>query len=378
MAAVPLKLNHLQKRYGRTQVLAGVDLTVAPGEFLSLVGPKGCGKTMLLSILAGHEKPDFGRVLLNGRDITGLPPGKRGLGALFGDTPLFPRRTVEANVAYALKLQGVPRGERHGRAQKLLAMADLSGLGKKRPGILTPFDCGMALAVRALATAPKALLLDDPFTRLPAAERRRILAFLKAMQQQWHFSILYATRDLEEAMAVSHRLALMRDGRVEQAGTPEEVYHLPQSVASALFLGPANLLPCVVAARRPDGMVALEMEGLTIPAKAYGPPPTIGEDMFLCIRPEQVEMSASPHRDSLLSAVFSGLRTVESRQWAVASLPTGQELLCKVPAEAVKPGKRVFLRWDTDLAALLSAEEEKAPPLEAASEAGKGVAPWAV
>lgn len=378
MTPAPLKLNHLQKRYGPKEALRGVDLDVAPGEFLSLVGPEGCGKTTLLRILAGFQKPDFGRIFLNGRDITDLATGRRGMCALFGGTPLFPHRTVEANIAYGLMLQGVPREERRARAQKLLAMANLADMAKKRPGSLTPFAYQMVLILRALATVPGALLLDDPFSRLPEAERRRVLAFLKAMQQQRHFSVLYATRDLTEAMAVSHRLALLRDGRVEQAGTPEEVYHLPQNVASALFLGPANLLPCLVAARRPDGMVALDMEGLTIPAKACCPAPTIGEEMFLCVRPEQVQLSASPRRDSLLSGVFSGPRPIDGRQWAAVVLPTGRELLCKIPEEDLKPGGRVFLWWDTALAALLSAEEETVPTREPAAEAGKGVSSWAM
>jgi len=190
-------------------VLRGVDLSLLHGEFLSLVGPSGCGKTTLLHILMGFSRPSFGRVLQNGQDITDMPPARRDLRALFQDTPLFPYHTVLLNVAYGLKLQGLHRKERFSQAKHMLALADLEDTAEKLPRQLSNYQYKLAVLTRALVLRPQVLLLDDPFSRLEEGERRRVLAFLKALQQQWHFSILYFTRDREEAMAVSHRMALM-------------------------------------------------------------------------------------------------------------------------------------------------------------------------
>ena len=374
MTPVPLKLNNIQKQFGQAQVLRGVDLTLLPGEFLSLVGPSGCGKTTLARILAGFMKPSFGRVLRSGRDITGHPPGKRELRAVFSDTPLFPHRSILTNVTYGLKLQGLGRRERRRQALHMLALTNLEDAAGKRPKALSPYQYKMAVLARALVLSPQVLMLDDPFVSLEEGERRNILAFLKALQQQWHFSVLYLTRDREEAMAVSHRMALMLFGRVEQTGTPEEIYSRPESVAAARLMGPVNLLPGVVAARRSGGMIALDMDGLTLPAQTYGPPPAIGEDVLLCLRPEHLRLLDAPRPDSLISGLFTSFRNESGRRFHVVTLPTGREILCDDPqAKQLDPGSRVFLWWDAGKAALLSGEEEPLPMPGTPMDMGKGV-----
>ncbi len=363
MTPVPLKLNNIQKQFGQAHVLRGVDFSLLSGEFLSLVGPSGCGKTTLSQVVAGFCRPSFGRVLLDGRDVTDLTPSRRGLRAIFSDTPLFPHRTVLLNVAYGLKLQGLKRRERRGRAMHMLALANMEDAVGMQPRHLSPYQYKMAVLARALILRPQVLLLDDPFTGLTEGERRRVLAFLKALQQQWRFSVLYLTSDREEAMAVSHRMALMLSGRIEQLGTPEDIYHHPESVAAARLMGPTNLLPGVVAARRPGGLVAIDTDGLTLPAQALGPPPAIGEDILLCLRPEHVRLFDTPRPDSLLSGLFTGIRKESGQRLMVVALPTGQEILCDDPqAEHFSPGTRVFVWWDTAKAALLSGEESLPAP----------------
>lgn len=373
MTPVPLKLNNIQKQFGQAAMLRGVDFSLLSGEFLSLIGPSGCGKTVLAKIIAGLSRPSFGRILLDGVDVTDLKPSLRNIRAVFGDTPLFPHRRLYANVAYGLKLQGISRRERRSRVMHMLALAGLEDEAGKMPRQLANYQYKMAVLARTLILRPQVLLLDDPFSGLMEGERRRILAFLKVLQQQWHFSILYLTRDREEAMAVSHRMALMLSGRIEQAGTPEEIYHHPESVDAARLMGPTNLLPGVVAARRPDGLIAIDMDGLTLPAQALSPPPSIGEDILLCLRPEQVRLFDSPRPDSLLSGLFTEYRQESGRRLSAVTLPTGREILCDDPqAENFSPGTRVFLWWDTAKAALLLGEELLSGPY-APADAGKEV-----
>lgn len=373
MTPVPLKLNNIQKQYGQAAMLRGVDFSLLSGEFLSLVGPAGCGKTVLARIIAGLSRPSFGRILLDGVDVTELRPFKRGIRAVFGDTPLFPHRSVLANAAYGLKLQGISRRERHSRVMHMLSLADLEDAAGKMPRKLTNYQYKMAILARALVLRPQVLLLDDPFSGLMEGERRRILAFLKALQQQWHFSILYLTRDREEAMAVSHRMALMLSGRIEQTGTPEEIYHHPESADAARLMGPTNLLPGVVTARRPDGLIAIDMDGLTLSAQAVNPLPSIGEDILLCLRPEQIRLFDSPRPDSLLSGLFTEYRQEPGRRLMAVTLPTGREILCDDPqAGQISTGARVFLWWDTAKAALLL-EEEPLTESHAFASAGKEV-----
>ncbi len=373
MAPYPIKLNNLQYALGQTQILKGVDLTLMPEEFLTVLGPKGCGKTALFHILAGFLQPTFGRVLLDGRDVTSLPPARRELSAVFSGMPLFPRRTVLANVAFPLKMRGIKRKERRSRAMHMLALTDLDNAVSLYPGRLTNYQYIMAVLARALVSRAPLLLLDDPFSSLAEADRRLALAFVKALQKQWHFSVLYFTRSREEAMAVSHRIALMENGRIEQIGTPEEIYHNPGSIAAAAAMGQISLLPGVVTARRTDGLVALDMDGLTLTAKTCGAPPSIGEDVLLCLRPEHVKVSESPGPEGMISGVLRETRLIGTRPYSVVLLPTGRELICDdAKAFSIKTGSRVFLFWDPAKAALLPAQEEIG--LHAASRLEKGVA----
>ncbi len=377
MTPVPLKLNNIQKQFFKTQALQGVELNLLPCEFLSLVGPKNSGKTTLMHIVAGSLKPSFGRVLLDGRDVTDMAPSRRGLCSVFHDTPLFPHRTILQNVAYGLKLAGVNRKERRMRAMHMLALANLEDAAGKKPRLLSPYQYKIALLARALVLRPKVLLLDDPFARLQEEDRRRVLAFLKALQQQWHYSILYTTRDRAEAMAVSHRIALIQSGRIQQAGKPEELYHHPENVTSARAMGLVNVLPGVVAARRPGGFVAIDMDGLTLPAQSASPPPAIGEDVLLCLRPEQVHLFDAPRPDSLVSGLFAGTHMESGHRLCVVELPTGRKILCDDPkAEQFEPGARVFVWWDTSKAALLPGEEEQEPLAHAPETGGKEVPLW--
>jgi spermidine/putrescine transport system ATP-binding protein len=276
MTTILLKTNNLQKRGEGRETLRGIDLALLPGEFLTLLAKKDdAAKTALVRILSGLDRPDFCRVLLGGRDITDVPPQRREMNAVFAATPLFPHRNIYQNVAYGLSRHQISRKERRERVKAILEEMGLSGLEDKKPHQLTPIKQRLAVLCRALALRPQVLLLDDPFSGLDDFDRREALSSLKSIQKLWHLPMLYITSDREEAMASSGRAALMVDGRIEQLGTPGELYARPVSVCAARMTGATNLLPCVVAARRPGGLVALDMEGLTLspgfrPASQHG------------------------------------------------------------------------------------------------------------
>ncbi len=363
MTTILLKTNNLQKREEGLETLRGIDLALMHGEFLALLAMQDAkAKTALVRVLSGLDRPDFGRVLLGGRDITDVPPQRREVNAVFATTPLFPHRSIYQNVAYGLSRHQVSRKERRERVKAILEDMGLSGLEDKKPLQITPLQQRLAVLCRALALRPQVLLLDDPFSGLDDFDRKEALSSLKSIQKLWHLPMLYVTSDREEAMASTGRVALMVDGRIEQVGTPRELYARPVSVCAARMTGTINLLPCVVAARRPGGLVALDMEGLTLSARVFGPPPNMGEEVFVCLRPEMVRLSPDPGQGSLMSGVFTGLREKDSKKWASVTLPTGLDLLCAAPEEELSPGSRVFLWWDESQAPLVSGEEESLTP----------------
>jgi ABC-type Fe3+/spermidine/putrescine transport system ATPase subunit len=373
-----LQAHNLQQHLAGEAALRGVSFSLLPGEFAVLLCPEGAGKTALLRILAGFSKPSFGRVHLKGQDITPLPPHRRGLHSLFADTPLLPGRSALQNAAYGLQRQGLPRKERRERALRALALVGLLEAADKKPRHLSPREQVLTALARALAPGPQALLLDDPFARLEAPERRAALQMLAALQEREGIPVLYATPSREEAAAFAHRVLLMLGGRIEQAGAPKEVYLRPASPRAARAMGPVSLLPGVVTARGKGGRLALEVEGLTLPARAPVPAPTMGEDVFLCLRPEQIRLRDTPQGGFFVSGLVKAIRREGDAPLAVVALPTGRELLCAHPgAFDPVPGSRVFLWWDPAQVALVPGEEELFAPGDGGMPLREEAVAWA-
>jgi ABC-type Fe3+/spermidine/putrescine transport system ATPase subunit len=252
---VILRLDAIEKRFGETTAVTNLSLEVAPGELLTLLGPSGCGKTTTLRMIAGFETPTAGRILLDGRDITKLPPQKRGFGMVFQNYALFPHLDVFENVAFGLKGQGTPRAEIVRRVQEALALVDLAGYGKRKVQQLSGGQQQRVALARALAPEPRILLLDEPLSNLDASLRERTRAELRTLLERLGITAIFVTHDQEEAFDLSDRIAIMEGGRLQQLGTPEALYRQPANPFVATFLGRANFLDVLVLEREGEWLI---------------------------------------------------------------------------------------------------------------------------
>ena len=237
---VRVELRNVVKRWEGFELK--VNLKVREGEFLTLLGPSGCGKTTTLRIIAGLERPDSGRVLFDGRDVTELEPYERNIGIVFQDYALFPHMTVFKNIAFGLEMKKLPREEAERKVKWALGLVGLEGLENRYPEQLSGGQQQRVALARALVVEPKVLLLDEPLSNLDAKIRERLRSEIRRIQRELGITTVYVTHDQEEAMAVSDRIALMNVGRVEQVGKPLELYYRPKTEFVARFLGTSNIL----------------------------------------------------------------------------------------------------------------------------------------
>jgi putative spermidine/putrescine transport system ATP-binding protein len=232
----------IRKTYGDVVAVADVDLTVAAGEFFTLLGPSGSGKTTTLRMIAGFEQPDKGRITLGGEDITRQPPYARDVNTVFQDYALFPHMTVAENVGYGLKVKGVPRRERAAEVAEVLKMVRLEGYGDRKPVQLSGGQRQRVALARSIVNQPKVLLLDEPLGALDLKLRQDMQVFLKALQRDLGMTFIYVTHDQEEALTMSDHVAVFNEGRIEQVGTPTDVYARPATEFVAGFVGTSNIL----------------------------------------------------------------------------------------------------------------------------------------
>jgi len=241
VAAPAVRLSGIRRAYGDVVAVGGVDLEIAAGEFFTLLGPSGSGKTTTLRVIAGFERPDAGRVELQGVDVTNVAPSQRAVNTVFQDYALFPHMTVLENVEYGLRVKGASRADRRARATAVLERVRLPGLGDRKPVQLSGGQRQRVALARAIVNGPPVLLLDEPLGALDLKLRQEMQIFLKALQRDLGITFVYVTHDQEEALSMSDRLAVFNAGRIEQVGTPAEVYERPQSEFVADFVGVVNL-----------------------------------------------------------------------------------------------------------------------------------------
>lgn len=286
-----LQVENLVVRYGTTEVLKGLELSIRKGEFVALLGSSGCGKTTLLRSIAGFTRPSAGAIRVAGKDVTLLPPDKRGMALVFQSYALWPHMTVAQNIGYGLKLRGTPRGEIARRVQELQELLGLSGLGERKPAALSGGQRQRVALGRALAIDPAILLLDEPLSNLDARIRLKVRHDISALQKRLGITAVHVTHDREEAMVMADRIVILDDGTIAQHGTPEEVFNHPASPFVAAFMGAEN----VVALNGAVSNGRLVVEASEFNAKAVlslkGRPAT-SEHFEARFRPEGVQVIA--------------------------------------------------------------------------------------
>ena len=331
-----IELVSLTKRFTEVAV-DNVDLQIASGEFFSLLGPSGCGKTTTLRLIAGFEQPSAGRILPDGVDVSAVPPHRRNVNTVFQSYALFPFLTVFDNVAFGLRNKRLPKADLEQRVYAALELVKLEQFAKRRPGQLSGGQQQRVALARALVLQPSVLLLDEPLGALDAKLRRSLKVELKALQEQVGITFLYVTHDQEEALTMSDRLAVMRDGKVVQIGAPAEVYESPTDTYVADFLGVSNLMPVDIVSRGPgsscevrlgESMLTVEHGGLDAPDQSHA-----------VIRPERVRIeeygSVGPNR---VPAMVERLVYLGSATQVFLRLAAGADVQALLQNDGVQTG----------------------------------------
>jgi spermidine/putrescine transport system ATP-binding protein len=288
MAGGEVVLVDLVKRFADVTAVAGINLSMPSGEFFSLLGPSGCGKTTTLRLIAGFERPDEGQILLDGVDMVQTPPHKRNVNTVFQNYALFPHLTVAENVAFGLRYQDVSKQEAKQKVADALELVRLQGLERRRPSQLSGGQQQRVALARALILNPAVLLLDEPLGALDAKLRKALQIELKALQEEIGITFIYVTHDQEEALTMSDRLAVMSNGRVEQIGSPSDVYEEPTTAYVADFLGVSNLMAATCDGSDAGGRGKVRLGEFDL-AAGHGDTDARG-DVKIVIRPERVQL----------------------------------------------------------------------------------------
>lgn len=349
-----LELKNIKKGFGETDVLNGITLSIEKGEFITFLGASGCGKTTTLRIIAGLEAPDSGTVFLDGKDVTAVPPNQRDVNTVFQNYALFPHLNVEGNVGYGLKIKRVPKAEIKKKVIEILELVQLTGYEKRMPSELSGGQKQRVAIARALVNSPKLLLLDEPLGALDLKLRRTMQLELKRLQKKLGITFLYITHDQEEAINMSDRIVVMKDGRFEQIGTPDEIYNHPQTSYVADFVGNANVISGVV-----QKVADTEAQVLIENQMMYAEPIDgicEGMQVNLAVRRENLKV-CTECKDGL-EAVLEDKSFTAGQLHLTLKLKSGKTLVsCRYGMDAdLKAGDKVCVGWKPEHAVFVDLE----------------------
>lgn len=350
-----LSLQHITKNFGEGDVLRDISLDVARGEFVTLLGASGCGKTTTLRIISGLETPDEGTVLLDGKDVTALPPERRPVNTVFQSYALFPHMNVEKNVAYGLRVRGMDKASIAKRVREMLELVQMEDYAKRMPSQLSGGQRQRIAIARALAPEPELLLLDEPLGALDLQLRRQMQLELKRLQKKLGITFVYITHDQEEAINMSDRIAVMRGGRFEQIGTPEEIYDEPKTHYVAQFIGRSTILDGTVESvgrntaviRGTCGSFRVDASRALLIAE---------ESCEVCVRTERMRASSVPIEGFDLPATVREARYAGGSVLTYVTLKNGAEAVATSEgrlSDALKPGSTAYLYWNPAQAAVI-------------------------
>ncbi len=343
-----MELKNITKSFTEEEsVLKGISLTIDKGEFITLLGSSGCGKTTTLRIVAGLEMPDSGKVFLEGKDVTELAPEERDVNTVFQNYALFPHMNVADNIGYGLKLKKIPKAEIRKKVTEMLELVQLPGFEKRKPSELSGGQKQRVAIARSLVNNPRVLLLDEPLGALDLQLRRAMQIELKKLQKKLGITFIYITHDQEEAINMSDRIAVMNNGKFEQIGTPDEIYNHPKTSYVATFVGNSNILKGIVESSE-ENIVNIKVSGGTVPVFNDGPTVKEGEGVTLAVRSENIHLDETGVKGlpaEVVEKSFAGgmLRVVlklqddteiiASRYGIDAGVQPGQKVGCSFAAE---------------------------------------------
>ena len=350
--APDVRLEGVVKRFDDVVAVDGISLEIPSGSFFALLGPSGCGKTTTLRMLGGFEEPDEGRIELGGRDVVGLPPYKRDVNTVFQSYALFPHLTVEENVAFGLRRKGLKGSELRRRAEEVMLLVDVAGLGARKPRQLSGGQQQRVALARALVNSPRVLLLDEPLGALDLKLRKQLQLELKRIQHEVGITFVHVTHDQEEAMTMADTIAVMNQGRVEQLGAPAELYERPATPFVAGFLGVSNLL---YGEMRGNCVVLADGTEIYVPANGRSGAVSAG------VRPEKVRLGEGGGPNRLTGRVVETAYVGVATQ-VVVETPSGTISVWSQNAEAgVAPlatGASVTLTWSPEATFVVDAPKE--------------------
>ena len=357
-ATPALELRDAVKAYGKLRVVDGVSLRVAPGEFVTLLGPSGCGKTSLLNMIAGFFPPTSGQILLAGRDVTHTAPYVRNVGVVFQNYALFPHMTVAQNIAFGLQERRMPRPEIARRVAGALDMVKLGDFGQRRPAQLSGGQQQRVALARALVIEPQLLLMDEPLSALDKNLRTQMQIEIKQIQRQTGIAAIFVTHDQNEALSMSDRIAVLKQGRIEQIGTARDIYGAPRSSYVASFVGDINRFPGTVAGTS-DAETVVDLGGGTVlRASAARGKFTNGSKVEVFVRPEDMTITvAAPGQRNVLAGTVAAHSYQGSFTHVVVELPDLPPILLAAPGgdvvERHLPGSAVHVQLDLTRASIL-------------------------